>query len=260
MENRQRLVVRISNNSLSFSTFVDGEVVFEAYPLNASISMAANLREALRNGKVNTKSEKQLVLIDSPVLMMPVDLFREEEKEDIYQHTFTRQEQQNVMHFVLPDLNSVAIFSIHKDLCTVLRDAFSDVQFIPAIAPVWRHLHKRSYTGQHQKLYAYFHERRVEVFAFAQNRFKFCNSFAVNNPNDALYYMLATWKQLGMEPEHDELYLAGELPEQEVLMEEAKKFIKRVFYINPSGEFNRATVTQIEGMPYDLMVLFVRGS
>lgn len=256
MDNKQRVVVRISSDSLSFSTIVDGEVVFEAYPLNASISMAANLREAVK-GKVQPANG--LVVIDSPIMMIPVDLFLEGQKEELYLHTFTKQEQQAIMHYVLPDLNCVAVFSVRKDVLTVLRDTFTELTFMPAIAPVWRHLHQRSYTGQHQKLYAYFHERRVEVFAFAQNRFKFCNSFAANNPNDALYYMLAVWKQLAMAPDHDELYLVGDMPEQEVLLEETKKFVKRVFYINPSGEFNRAPVTQIEGMPYDLMVLFVKG-
>lgn len=261
MENRQLIVIRISRNSLSFSTRIEGVVTFEPYALNSSISMAANLREALHQGTwyKGDNSQKAQVMIDTPVLMMPVDLFREEEKELMYQNTFSKQEQQMVMHYVLPDLNSVAIFSIHKDLCNVLRDAFEEVTFIPAIAPVWRHLHQRSYTGQHQKLYVYFHERQMEVFAFAQNRFKYCNSFVANNPNDALYYMLAVWKQLSMVPERDELYLAGDLPEQDTLMEEAKKFVKRVFYINPSGEFNRAAVTQIAGMPYDLMTLFVKG-
>jgi hypothetical protein len=51
----------------------------------------------------------------------------------------------------------------------------------------------------------------------------------------------------------------GDIVEREKLIEEAQRFIKRVFYINPSGEFNRAAVTQINGMPYDLMTLFVKG-
>jgi hypothetical protein len=99
----------------------------------------------------------------------------------------------------------------------------------------------------------------MEVFSYAQNRFKFCNSYAVNNPNDALYYLLAIWKQLTMDAEHDELHLVGDIVERDQLMEEAQKFVKRVFYINPSGEFNRASVTQIKGMPYDMMTLFVKG-
>ena len=127
------------------------------------------------------------------------------------------------------------------------------------MTPVWHHLHQRSYTGNHQKLYAYFHNRQMEVFSFGKNRFKFCNTYTVNNSNNALYFLLSVWKQLGLEAEHDELHMVGTLPDEEALMNETRQYVKRVFYINPSGEFNRAPVTQIAGMPYDLMTLYVRG-
>jgi hypothetical protein len=261
VNNRQhRLVVRIAHGHLSFSTVIDCEVVYRPYALNSSISVAANLREALRNEPLLGRPyEHVLVTLGAPVLMVPTDLFREDECEQQYRYAFTPNDQQVVCHTVLPDLNSVAVFPILKDLRTVLGDAFDNVRYTPAMGPVWRHFYQRSFTGQHQKLYAYFHERQMEVFSFAQNRFKFCNSFAVNNPNDALYYVLAVWKQLGMTPNIDELHLAGDVPEREVLTDEATKFVKRVFFANPSGEFNRAPVTQIEGIPYDLMVLYIKG-
>ena len=180
-------------------------------------------------------------MVDTPTLMVPTNLFVEEESEVIYHHAFTDMEQQLVMHTVLPDLNAVVLFSIQKDLRNVIADNFDNVRYTAAVAPVWRHLHQRSYTGQHQKLYGYFHDRRMEVFSFTQNRFK------------------AVWKQLAMEPEHDELYLVGDIPERDQLMEEAQKFVKRVFFINPSGEFNRAPITQIQGIPYDLITLYLKG-
>ncbi|MCH5307722.1 MAG: DUF3822 family protein [Prevotella sp.] len=260
MTDNRRLIIRVSPDSLSFSTREAEGVVHVSYALNCSISMAANLREALhKESMLSQPFERTLVMVDSPVLMEPTPLFREEEQEQLYHHAFSRTDQLLVMHTVLPDLDSVAIFSIQKDLYTVCKDAFERVQFMPAVAPVWRHLHQRSYTGQRQKLYGYFHEHRLEIFSFAQNRFRFCNSYTAQNPNDALYYLLSVWKQLAMSPEHDELHIAGDIPEREQLVEEAQKFVKRVFYINPSGEFNRAQVTQIAQMPYDLMVLFVKG-
>ena len=262
MTDNRRLIIRISSDSLSFSTMTADGVSYEPYSLNCSISMAANLREALRTQPALRKpAERTLVMIDSPVLLVPTQEFPEntEEQAQYYHHAFSQQEQVVVKHIVLPDLNCVAIFSIQKDLNTVVNDTYSNASFMPAVAPVWRHLHQRSYTGPRQKLYAYFHEHHMEVFSFSQNRFKFCNSYAVQSPNNALYFMLSAWKQLAMVAEHDELHLAGDLPEREALIEEAQKFIKRVFYINPSGEFNRAAVTQIEHMPYDLMVLFVKG-
>ena len=261
MEIRQkRLVIRISRGRLSFSTADGSDVLYEDYALNSSISMAANLREALRTlPMLEDRFERVLVMVDTPTLMVPTNEFHEADAETLYRHAFTGQEQQQVMHTVLPDLNAVVLFSVQKDLRNVIEDNFSDVRYTAAVAPVWRHLHQRSYTGQHQKLFGYFHDRQLEVFSFAQNRFKFCNAFTVNNPNDALYYLLAVWKQLSMEAEHDELHLAGDIAERDQLLEEAQRFVKRVFYINPAGEFNRAPVSQIKGIPYDLMTLYIKG-
>ena len=261
MDNKQkRLVIRISKGHLSFATTEGNAIRYEEYALNSSISMAANLREALRTQPLlGDDFERVLVMVDSPTLMVPTNFFVEEESEALYRHAFTDAEQQLVMHTVLPDLNAVALFAIQKDLRSVIANNFGEVRYSAAVAPVWRHLHQRSYTGQRQKLYGYFHDRRMEVFNFQQNRFKFCNSYAVNNPNDALYYLLAVWKQLGLDAEHDELHLVGSMAEREHLMEEAQRFVKHVLYTNPSGEFNRAPATQIKGMPYDLITLFVKG-
>ena len=257
----RRLVIRVGKGSLMFSTTDDqSKVVFEQYPINSSITMAANLREALRTTDILAgQYQRTLVMVESPVLMVPTDLFHEEEKTEFYFHAFTKKAQQVVVYTVLPNLNSVALFCIDKDLLAVINDRMTQPSIVAAMVPVWNHLHQRSYTGNHQKLFAYFYDRSMEVFSFSNNRFKFCNTYTVNNSNNALYYLLSVWKQLGMEPEHDELHFVGDVPDEEALTEKARQFVKRVFFINPSGEFNRAPVTQIVGMPYDLMALYVKG-
>ena len=160
---------------------------------------------------------------------------------------------------MLPNLKAVCLFAINKDLHGVITDRFDEVQFILAMLPVWQHLHQRSFTGHRSKLYGYFHGKSLSIFSFQQNRFKFCNTFETTHTNDALYFLLYVWKQLRLEAEHDELHLVGDIPERDQLLEEAQRFVKRVFYINPSGEFNRAPVSQIKGMPYDLMTLYIKG-
>ena len=47
--------------------------------------------------------------------------------------------------------------------------------------------------------------------------------------------------------------------ERDELKEELDQFIKRIFIVNPVGEFNRASVAQIKGIPYDLVTLYVKG-
>jgi len=255
-----RLVVRVSRSSLSFTTASIGGVSHEAYPLNSSISMAANLREALRTvPMLKEPYDRTLVMVDTPVLMIPMPLFREDDYQELYRYTFCDTAQQVVMHSVLPDLNSVAVFAVQKDIRTVVGDAFGRPRYMPVMASVWRHLHQRSYTGQRGKLFVYFHERQMEVMSFVQNRFRFCNAYTVNNPNDAIFYMLSVWKQTGLDAERDELHLVGDMADAASMVAELEKFVKRVYLIIPSGEFNRAPITQIPDVPYDLVTLFVKG-
>ena len=62
-----------------------------------------------------------------------------------------------------------------------------------------------------------------------------------------------------MQTEQDELHLVGDIPEKETITEELKKYLKKVYIINPSADFNEAPATQIKNMPYDLMTLYVKG-
>ena len=254
--NRQRLIIRISRDGIALSTSDEGQVRYERYPMNSGISLAANMREALRTQLLlQDDYEKVLVLTDSPVLTIPVNIFREEERDLLYHYTYKRHEQMMVMHAILPDLNAVAVFAVQKDLRQVLADRFGRVSYQPLMSSVWRHMYQKSFTGPHGKLYAYFHDRKMEVFSFEHNRFKFQNAYSVTTADDALFYILSVWKQLGMDPQTDELHLASQMPE---LKDRALEFVKRVFVSSPTGEFNRAPVTLIEGMPYDTMLVYLK--
>lgn len=258
----QRLTIRIGRSSMSFSCVADNEkdVIYEPYVIKSGVSMAANLREAFKTADLLLNPPARVrVVLDSDVLMVPVELFDEKDIDKMYAHTFPGKEQDAVCYNVLPDLNTVAVFAINKDLKLVIDDHFKDVKIIIALAPVWRHLHQRSFTGNKRKLYGYFHEKHLDIFSFQQNRFKFCNTFEVSRAHDSLYFLLYVWKQLQLQPEYDELHIVGEIPEKEWLLTELKKFLQNAYVINPSADFNRHPVTEIKGMPYDLQTLYIKG-
>lgn len=261
---QRRLTIRVGCRSLSFSTTdgtpVGSPVVYEPYAVKSGISMAANLREALKTAATATGTfQKVTVMVDSPVLMIPADLFRDGERDMLYRHSYPSSAADTVMHNVLPSLSAVAVFSVNKDLKTVVDDNFRNAMFICAATPVWRYLHHRSFSGNKNKLYGYFHDSRLDIFCFTQHRFKFCNAFETESMQDSLYFLLYVWKHLALNQNRDELHLVGDIPERDRLLEELRKFISRSYAINPSGDFNRAQVTQIKDMPYDLMTLYVKG-
>ena len=254
----------MGKNTLSFSmidaTNQEQPIIYEPYVVKSGVSMAANLREAFKTMDILAKDIRRAqVLVDSKVLMVPVERFQESDIETLYRHSFPQSQQDSVVYNVLPDLNAVAIFSINKDLRTVINDHFDDVKIIHVMAPVWRYLHQRSFTGHRSKLYGYFHDKQLDIFSFQQNRFKFCNSFETSRAHDSLYFLLYVWKQLNLQPEHDEMHIVGDIPEREWLQQELHRYLQKAYTINPTAEFNRAPATQIKNMPFDLMTLFTKG-
>lgn len=260
---RARLTFRVSQHSLSFSVIdnsTESQLAFEPYILKSGISLAANLREAFEESDLLSYGyQRAQVMVDSPVLMIPIDEFDESAIEILYHHTFIGHGDSAVLHAILPNLNAVAVFSMNKDLKLVITDHFNDVRFHPMLQPVWSYLHKRSFTGAYQKLYAYFHDKKVDVFCFQHNRFKFCNTFNAASAQDAIYFLLYAWKLLALDTEKDELHIAGDVPERKWLTDNLHRYLQKAYYINPAAEFNRAPIINIKGITFDLITLFLKG-
>ena len=243
---------------MAFASLVFGATAGK-FAASASTGLAANLREALRGiDLLRNGWQRAMVLIDSPVLMIPIEEYNDGLKDTLYNHAITGRESETVMSTVLPQLNAVAVYSINKDLKLVIDDHFSDVRFTHVCAPVWNHLFRRSFTGVRQKLYAYFHDKKMNVFSFQQNRFRFVNGFNTNLAPDAVYFLLNIWKQLAFDNRRDELHLVGELPDKDSLIQELHSFVQNVYVINPRAEFNRAPITDIKGLPYDLITYYMK--
>ena len=258
----QRLTIRIGRNTLAMlMQHTDSEaILYEPYVVRSGVSMAANLREAFKTCDLLLQTPPRVrVLIDSDVLMVPVEQFDETTMADMHNHAFPRHEQDAIYYNVLPDLNVVAVFNMNKDLRVVLDDHFQDVRLVTAIQPVWRYMHQRSYTGVRYKLYAYFHEKRLEVFSFQQYRFKFCNSFDASRPKDAVFFLLYVWQTLQLQAKYDELHIMGDIPGRDDMLDELRRYLQKVYVINPAVDFNQHPVSSIKGVPYDLQTLVARG-
>ncbi|MCD8291679.1 MAG: DUF3822 family protein [Prevotella sp.] len=260
--NKQRLTIRIGQYSLSFSATKTDDtknILYEPYTVKSGMSMAANLRIAFKEiDLLNNGWQRAEALIDSPVLMIPIDLFNESQKEVFFHNAITGHEKDNVLYNVLPSLNAVALYAINKDLKLVIDDHFNDVRYTHICVSVWNHLYRRSFTGVRMKLYAYFHDKKLDVFSFKQNRFRFTNSFDTNIASDAIYFILNIWKQLAFNNKRDELHLVGDIPDRETLEKELRSFIFNVYVVNPQAAFNNYPIAKIKNIPYDLIAHFMK--
>lgn len=256
-----RLIIRVGQSSLAFAyTKSDGKTIeFMPYKAKIGISMAANLREALKDETMALGDWKNvLVLIDSPVVMVPIDEYNEQEKETLYNYTITGQENAAVLATILPGVNAVALYALNKDLRVVLTDNFQDIKIHPVCGSMWQYLQRRSNLGMAEKIYCYFHDSKIDVCSFRKNRFRFVNSFAATYVGDIAYFVMSAWTQLGLNAKKDEIYLLGDFAEYDKLTEQLHRFVNNVFRIKPSADFNRNPLTQISGVPFDLITTLLK--
>ncbi len=256
-----RLTIRVSKDTLCFSVVdheTEQQVIYEPYTVKSGISIAANLRQAFKESTLLQRGYKKVrVYIDSPVILVPIEEFHEEGLDKIYHYAISGHEADAIIYRVQPAINAVAVFAINKDLRLVVEDNFDDVRFTPIMQPVWNHLQQRSYAGNSHKLYGYFHDKKVEIFSFDKKRIRFYNSFPVTRAKDAVFFLLNVWQQLSMNQQKDELHLLGDIPEKEVLLANIKRYVAKAYSINPVAEFNRAPLTQIKNIPFDLLTLYL---
>ena len=260
-DKKLRLTIRFSRNNMAFAVGdpqENGMLVYEPYEMNMGISVAANLREAFKVSELLQSGYKRLLAeMDTPVMLMPIDDFGTQDIETLYHHTYHRQGNEEILSSILPDLNAIAVFAINKDLKLVIDDHFKDIRIQPLMQSVWTHIYRHLYTGPRRKLFAYFHEKRMEVFSFQQNRFRFSNSYEVENEHDALYYLLYIWKLTGMDTEKDELCLIGDTPYLNGFIDKAKQHLKLCRLINQEVYFSNSQLAKRKELPYDMKAIYL---
>ena len=249
--------IRMGRHTLAFATLKarDQHVDYQRYALRNGVSMAANLREAFTAYPHRTGGQAQ-VMVDSPVMLLPVEEYQTETPlGDLYRQTFTGHEGSHIHHHVLPDLHAVAAFAVNKDVRQVLADRFDNARYLPVVAPVVSYLCRRGVQSVRRQLYAYLHDKEIDICSFNRNRFRFYNRFDATHPRDAVYFLLYVWNQLAFDAHADELYLCGDVAE--TLQEDLRRYLLHVHTITPSVEFNRAPVTTQPEVPLDVMTLLL---
>lgn len=260
LKDPKRLKIRVGATTISFlATLSDGTLKRQPYVVKGGMSMAANLRSAFREEEwLQEKDDKALLCVDTPVALVPVDEYMDDENFDadlLYNTTFPGYEKHEKLVNVLPELNAVAVFAINSDLKMVVTDRFGDVRFINVMQPVWRHVYRSNKVqSQHRKLYAYFHDGKMDVFSFQQHRFRFANTYDAIYSHDAMYFILFVWNQLTFDNENDELHIIGSPEYAEWLITKLRTFLRRVYQLNPIAELNRSATSLIPDLEFDMMI------
>ena len=254
----ENLIIRIGIDTLSLAVVGEAAsslVSYEQTQLKSGLSATANLREAFHNSELLQQPYTTVyIMTDTPTMLIPWDEYKANEAAALYDHTFTGCEQQLKISCTMPDLQTVAIFSIERELKNIIDEHFSNKHFLPICLPLWRHLNQRGNSRERQRLYGYLHGDRLEVFRFNQNRFKFCNSFAASQAQDALYFLLYVFRQLAMDASRDEIFVIGDIPRKKWLTDNLHEYVKNVIPADAS-DLGLTPSQRWQQIPLDMLAI-----
>ena len=183
------------------------------------------------------------LLLQSPVTHVPMELFRKEETELLFNFSNTKAKTPvQILYNILPRLEIVEIFRIEEQLYSQLTMASHQTQYD---------------TGK--KLYVYSYNKRIFLFHYKNNKLLFANEFKADNHQSALYLLLHVWKNLEFDAYTDECIFLAPGEYELALMEKVREYLKSVYELSPTVLFRRAALTRIPQIPFDLLTLLLNG-
>ena len=243
------LSIRLSADGFSFSIhhpLNEGELFCADFPVDVSYSLTANIRKMIQAiEELKHPYGQTNILIDTPRFTpIPFDLYEDDHAEDFFYHNFQRTENEIVLCNVLGKSNVTLLFGMDKHAHLLLNEHFPQARIFACISPLTEYFAKESRECSTRRLFAHFRKSRMEIFAFDKGKLLLTNTFNCKQTPDQVYYLLYTWQQLGFNQEKDQLWLAGKLESQEVLLTELNKFLRHV-----------SLVQMHETLPFDIQTL-----
>lgn len=262
MHEDARLTIRLTARDLwlmAIDKSAEYGIRHERFDLKPGFSPTAEIRDCLQNSTLMCNNyRKAQLLVDAPVMLTPIEEYHGQDHKALFVRTFRPEQRETIVKHIIPDLNVIAFFTLRTEVQTLLSERFDELRIIPLMRTTWSRMHKKSLMGNRKKLYAYFHEDKLEVFAFEKSRFKYHNSFEKISSADAVYFMLHVWKTIGLDNNEDEMYLLGILPDEERIKSQLERYLRKVYVLHTAADFHRAPMTGIKGIPYDMVTLFVK--
>lgn len=252
------LTIRIGDGTMAFAARQPlGMVSYEEYDANPGISAAANLRQAATDSKLmKHKGGKALVLVDTIPLIIPKEEFSKETVDKCYRQISTVGNGYYIATSEADQLGVVVAFAVNNDLRTVVGDNFKQFMFMPLIQPTLSYLQRVAFNGKRRKMYAYTHDGRLDIIAIQQGRLRFYNRYDIKSCNDAIYFVLNVWKQIGCNQTEDEIQLICEGDQCQQLADGLRRYVANVSKMELSPDLKGLKVDGDENLPFDLMTLY----
>lgn len=214
-DNAEKYIVsiRLRSDGLSFSGYIPlvGESFFYSETeFDRSVPYVSSLKELFFSHDFLTWSYKkvQVISVSPDYTLVPECLFDEACKEQLLLFNVSSSDQQGLTN-VLKEEEARLAFGLSEEVYQFCSRTLVRCEFIHhQVSQLWL-WKKQSEGSEGRQMFIVLHTQLIDIACYDRGKLLFVNTFPADQPEDALYYILYVWRQVGLDQMRDAIYIYG---------------------------------------------------
>ena len=168
--------------------------------------------------------------------LVPSQLFDPGRKAEFFTFNHIKEENEVILSNKSTETESFILFSASQQLTEVLNRKFPGVLPFHSVKTLFNHIARMRKGSESNYIQLHIERDFFFLIIYTHGILKFCNSFTYRSINDILYYVLNTFKSLGVKQE-EAICLSGNAEKYDDLSSAFSMYISQLKYSEPSGNF-----------------------
>ena len=233
------ITIRILPNGVSFRIRDKaGKTLLSEKTEHPNLPPSEAVQEAiLLSGVLEKPCKKIKIVFPTPhFTLLPEDVFDAETAEDYYKAVVGDLSGKLLQHQYLVEMGLYVVFAIDEVMHDFLLRSFITFEVEHHLSSMLTFLATRYPHTSKRDMYVSCEGQLLSIMVFKEGAFFSANAFHCASVDDALYYILATWKQLRCNQMTDGLHIVEEGKFQESLLRELRRYIKQAVFLLINNE------------------------
>ncbi len=234
----ERLIfaLKVSLDRFSFTLYdpvVDGSFFYYEIPVERDSDVLSSFKQFFFENPFLASSFRKVYIINGypEFTFVPELLYREEDAESLLAFNFA----DSIGRILTQKLRQPSLVILHRmpeEVYQFLNRSLTNALFIHYLSPLIVYFQDKNKVFNASQFIVNLDNKRLDIMCFSQGNFLLANSFQISRIEDAVYYILFTWKQLKLDQIKDYIFISGNRDGKGKLMQQIQPYIHNIIPVN----------------------------
>jgi len=169
-------------------------------------------------------------------LLVPSPLFNPDRLETYFRYGTPVDADEEILFTRIPAIDAHVLYAVPRRVMAEIENSLDQVRFFNQACPLITDAITDRTPSPSTRAYLLLNGGFFDLAAFMGNKLLLYNSYPSKSVEDQVFLVLYAYEQLDMDPENTTLWLSGQVEDQDPLVWQLRKYIRRVEFM----EFNRS--------------------